>query len=142
MDIIYLDETGFVSSAHRLYGWSKIGERVYGQQDARSGVRTSLIGAYHKKKLIAPLLFEGCCNAALFELWLEEYLLPIIPKGSVLVLDNAAFHRKQSSVVLVEKAGCSLLFLPPYSPHLNPIEKLWANLKRFRRNHEYSSSKE
>ncbi len=73
-DIIYLDEIGFVSSAHRPYGWSKIGQRIYAEQDADAcnEVRTSLIGVYHNKKLIAPLLFEGCCNAALFDLWLEN----------------------------------------------------------------------
>ena len=56
------------------------------------------------------MLFEGCCNAGLFDMWLEEHLLPIVPKGSVLVLDNATFHRKEASALLVEKAGCYLLF--------------------------------
>lgn len=69
-----------------------------------------------------------------FNTWLEKELLPILSPGTLIILDNAAFHKSQSTMDIVEKAGCHLLFLPPYSPHLNPIEKLWANLKQAWRN--------
>jgi transposase len=65
-----------------------------------------------------------------FNQWLEHMLLPELSTGSVIVLDNASFDKSAQTRQLVEQAGCQLLYLPPYSPDLNPIEKLWANLKR------------
>lgn len=76
------------------------------------------------------MLFEGTCNIHIFNEWIKQFLLPILKKPSVIILDNATFHKARSTLQLVKEAGHRLLFLPPYSPHLNPIEKLWANIKR------------
>ena len=75
------------------------------------------------------MCFQVTCNTELFNAWLQKALLPSLPKGKVLILDNASFHRSEKTKQLVEEFGCKLLFLPPYSPDLNPIEKYWANLK-------------
>jgi isftu1 transposase len=80
-------------------------------------------------KIIAPLCYQGTCDANLFNLWLKDFLLPSLGPGYTLVMDNAAFHKSEDTRDLIEGAGCQLLFLPPYSPDLNPIEKCWANLK-------------
>ena len=64
-----------------------------------------------------------------FNYWLENCLLPTLGPGYTIVMDNAAFHKSEKTKILIEKARCNLLFLPPYSPDLNPIEKFWANLK-------------
>lgn len=90
----------------------------------------SLLGAYLNKKLIAPMLFNGTCNTSIFNEWLKHFLLPSLTKPSVIILDNATFHKARSTLKLIKEAGHRLLFLPPYSPHLNPIENLWANIKR------------
>jgi len=66
----------------------------------------------------------------LFEDWFENNLLPALPKGTVIVMDNASFHRKEQLSCLAQKRGCFLIFLPPYAPQLNPIEHFWAWLKR------------
>ena len=66
-----------------------------------------------------------------FEEWFEEVLLPLIPKGFTIIMDNARFHRKKRLFLLALAAGVKLLFLPPYSPDLNPIETAWANMKRW-----------
>jgi putative transposase len=119
-----------VASTHRTHGWARRGEKVHGLQSGQQRPRTSLIGGYREHKLIAPMLFEGTCNTAVFNRWLEHMLLPQLVMGSVIVLDNASFHKSAQTRQLVEQAGCQLLYLSPYSPDLNPIEKLWANLKR------------
>ena len=75
------------------------------------------------------MCFQGTCNTELFNTWLKQVLIPELKPGQVLILDNASFHKSEISRKLVEAAGCKLLFLPPYSPDLNPIEKYWANLK-------------
>jgi transposase len=127
--LVYLDETGFAPSTHRMHGWACRGKKVHGQQNGLKRPRTSLIGGYHEHKLIAPMLFEGTCNTGLFNRWLEQMLLPQLNAGSVIVLDNASFHKSEQTRQWVKQAGCQLLLLSPYSPDLNPIEKLWANFK-------------
>ena len=87
----------------------------------------SAIAAYNKSMgLVAPLTFLGSCNRGVVERWLEEVLLPHLKPGMVLVMDNASFHKGGRIRELVEAAGCQLLYLPPYSPDLNPIEQCWS----------------
>ena len=88
-----------------------------------------MIAALKDKKLLAPMCFEGTCDTQLFNLWLKQELLPNLAIGQVLILDNASFHKSSATRKLVESYGCSIVFLPPYSPDLNPIEKYWANMK-------------
>jgi transposase len=64
-----------------------------------------------------------------FNLWLETILLPSLPRGTTLIMDNAAFHKSLKTKELIEKSGCHLLFLPTYSPDLNPIEHWWHKIK-------------
>jgi transposase len=129
-DIVYIDETGFAPQAWRTHARAARGARVFGEKPSGKRPRTSLIGGYRQNRLIAPILFDGTCNTAFFNTWLEHHLLPELKEGSVIVLDNATFHKSREAWQLVKARGCKLLFLPPYSPHLNPIEKLWANIKR------------
>lgn len=84
-----------------------------------------------------PLLFEGYCNASLFNIWLAQPLLPSLLCASVIGMDNATFHETAQTrqLQLIEEAGCEILYLPPYSPNLNLIEKLWVNLKCRRQQH-------
>jgi len=76
------------------------------------------------------MCFEGTCDASLFNVWLKQMLIPNLIPGQVLILNNASFHKSVESQKLIEAAGCKILFLPPYSPDLNPIEKYWANMKK------------
>ena len=70
-------------------------------------------------------------DSRLFEFWFSSQLLPSLDKGTVIVMDNTSFHSKKRLIFAAQNAGCRLLFLPPYSPELNPIENFWAWLKRF-----------
>ena len=88
-----------------------------------------MIGAYWQRQFIAPMRFEGFCDTSVFLIWLEKVLSPCLKPGQVFVIDNASFHKSDKITQLLETATCSLLFLPTYSPDLNPIEYLWAHLK-------------
>ena len=117
---------------HRLYrehGRAPRGERIDQLVAGKRRERTSIIAASREKKLVAPLVFQDSCNTEVVDVYLEKVLLPALRPGSVIVLDNARFHQALSTQKLVEAAGCQLLFLPPYSPDLNPIEHLWAAFK-------------
>ena len=83
------------------------------------------------KDIIAPLIFHGTCNSELFIAWIQQHLLPSLTKGKVIIMDNASIHKSQKVRDLIENAGCKLIYLPPYSPELNPIETFWANMKRW-----------
>lgn len=101
-------------------------------RDEKSGkryARHSFVAAKCGKKILAPMTYKGTCNTKLFEIWVEKMLLPELKKGQTIIMDNAVFHKSERTKILIESAGCQLLFLPPYSPDLNPIEQFWAWFK-------------
>ena len=105
------------------------GKIVLGEISGKRFARQSVISALFQGKFLAPMCFEGTCDTSLFNAWLKQALIPNLIPGQVLILDNASFHKSAESQKMVEDAGCKILFLPPYSPDLNPIEKYWANMK-------------
>ena len=127
--VFYLDECGVDHRLYRECGRAPRGERIFQAVAGKRRERTSIIAASQQNKLIAPLVFQGSCTTEVVDAYFEQVLLPELPPGSVIVLDNARFHQSPTTQKLVAQAGCQLLFLPPYSPDLNPIEHLWAALK-------------
>jgi len=103
---------------------------VPGEISGKRFARQSLISALFEGKFFAPMCFEGTCDACLLNTWLKEVLIPNLIPGQVLILDHATFHKSRENQKLVEAVGCKILFLPHYSPDLNPIEKYWANMKQ------------
>lgn len=114
---------------YREHGRAPRGERIDQAVAGKRRERTSIIAASRQGKLVAPLVFQGGCNPEVVDIYFEKVLLPALPPGRVIVLDNARFHQSPTTQKLVAAAGCQLLFLPPYSPDLNPIEHLWAAFK-------------
>jgi transposase len=106
-----------------------MGSLVFGKISGKRFKRTSIVAAQCKGIIIAPLQYSGTMDSALFFAWFTTMLLPLLLPGSVIVMDNARFHCKSMLFPVAQKAGCRLLFLPPYSPDFNRIEFFWAWLK-------------
>ena len=119
---------------YREYGYALRGQKVFGRIRGQKYKRCSIVAGKMGNKIIAPFQYSGTMNGKLFNFWFSKMLLPSIDKGTVIVMDNAKFHSPKILIHLVEKAECKLIFLPPYSPEFNPIEKFWAWLKRYLRN--------
>lgn len=127
--LYYIDECGLDSYLYREYGYALRGTPVLATISGRKYKRLNIVAARNCGKTIAPMTYSGTTDCVLFEYWFEHAFLKSIPRFSVAVMDNAAFHRKKKLYVLAKNADCDLIFLPPYSPDLNPIENFWAWLK-------------
>lgn len=126
---VFVDESGIEDNACVLRGWSRKGERCFGIRTSPHRRRVNMIAGLSEKKLIAPFSFEGSCNGAVFETYLEEVLLKCLRAGQIVVLDNIRFHKSARVKSLIRSVGCRVLYLPPYSPDLNPIEHWWFKVK-------------
>jgi len=114
---------------------------VYGSVQGKKFERLNMVAAKCGDDIIGRHEYTCNMNSQLFELWFTEVLLKLIPAGSVIILDNASWHRRKVLTALAEAAGCRIIFLPPYSPDFNPIEQVWAILKIFIKNYiRYFSS--
>lgn len=131
-EFVDIDESGFEPTVTRRYAYARKGQRVYGQRSGHKRPRTSLLAARIDQTIVAPLLFEGTCNTPLFNAWLEHALCPLLTATQVVVMDNVPFHKSAKTTELITRTGASVLFLPPYSPDLNPIEHDFAALKKRR----------
>jgi transposase len=126
---VYVDEAGMDNREDYGYGWNLRGERFHALKSGRRQGRVNMIAALSQAQLIAPFTVEGACNRAVFEIWLETCLVPVLEPGQVVIMDNATFHKGGRIEQLLVEAGCQLLYLPPYSPDLNRIENCWSWLK-------------
>ena len=127
--IVYVDESGMNDNEFYPYAYSPIGQRYYEAHPGHYKRRVSMIGGLCGNQFQAPFMFEGHCNTTVFELYLEKVLVPTLSNGMTVIIDNASFHQSTRIRNLIEQAGCQLVFLPPYSPDLNPIEHYWHKLK-------------
>ena len=127
---MYVDECGIDKYLYREYAWAPRGERVVAEISGRKFRRVNIVAGICQGEWVAPLEYDGTTDSILFEFWFEYCLMPEVKHGSTIVLDNATFHRKSILPAIASRFGCEVLFLPPYSPDLNPIEHKWAWLKR------------
>ena len=128
--LVYVDEVGIEQCLYREYARAPKGKKVVTKISGRKFKRANIVAGICGGKWVSPLQYDCATDSALFEYWFEHCLLKEVEKGSIIILDNATFHRKSKLPALARKYDCEILFLPPYSPDLNPIEKRWAWLKQ------------
>ena len=129
MDIIFNDESGFAKNIIRLNGYSKKGSRCFSSINWNEKGRINAIAGLRGNKLIGIGLYQHSVDRVIFESWLKEFLLPELTKKSVIVFDNASFHKGGMIEKIITDAGHILEYLPTYSPDLNPIEHKWHEAK-------------
>lgn len=122
----------------RTHGYAIKGKRCYGKHEWGAKGRTNVIGALLGGVLLTVSLFQTTINTDVFNSWVTEDLIPRLPDKSVVVMDNASFHKGSAMKEALGEAGHDLLYLPPYSPDLNPIEHKWAPSKAHRRKKQCS----
>jgi transposase len=127
--LVFVDEMGANTSLHSHYAWSKRGERAYCSVPRNRGKNTTLLASISVEDMGPSMAIVGAVDAQAFEAYLEQVLLPYLRPGQVVVMDNLSAHKGERVKELIEGAGCELLYLPPYSPDLNPIEECFSKIK-------------
>ncbi len=117
----------------RRYGRAPRGERLRAAIPHGHWKTTTFVAGLRLKGIVAPLVFDGPINAQVFEAYVEQFLAPALRPGDIVVMDNLSSHKAPQIRPLIEAAHATLLYLPPYSPDFNPIEKMFSKLKAFLR---------
>jgi transposase len=128
-DLVFIDESGFSLSLYQHYGWAARKERLVEAVPFNRGKNLSVLGALGLQGMLSFRHKPGAMKREDVEAFLREDVLPSLLAGSVLVLDNARIHHGGRIRAIVEEAGCSVLYLPPYSPDFSPIELAWGWVK-------------
>lgn len=127
--LVFVDEMGTNTSLSPLYAWASRGERAYCSVPRNRGPNTTLLSSMSISGMGPPLAVEGPTNREVFETYVERLLAPTLRRGQVVVMDNLTAHKGERVKELIEQRGCKLLYLPPYSPDLNPIEEAFSKVK-------------
>jgi len=132
---VFLDESSAKTNMTRLYGRAPIGQRCYHATPHGHWKTTTMLSAIRSTGVIedASIVFNGPTDATVFRSYAERCLAPSLKAGDIVVMDNLASHKVEGVREAIDQAGASVWYLPPYSPDLNPIEKLWSKVKAWLR---------
>ena len=130
--LVFIDETGVTTAMTPAYARAPRGERAVDSAPA-SWESVTVTAAIGLEGVRAPLVFPGATNEAAFQTYVDRVLVPALHQGDVVVFDNLAAHLKPGVIAAIERAGASVLPLPPYSPDYTPIEEMFSKLKEFLR---------
>lgn len=117
----------------RLYGRAPAGQRVHEATPQSHWKVVTLMGALRVSGMVAPMTVEAATDGEIFLAYVEHFLCPVLQPEDVVVMDNLSAHKIDGIRQLIEGTGAKLLYLPPYSPDLNPIEKAWSKIKQILR---------
>jgi transposase len=127
--LVFVDETWASTNMARTYGRCPVGQRLVMAVPHGHWQTTTFVAALRCDGLTTPTVVDGAMTGDLFVAYVEQQSVPVLRPGDVVVMDNLACHKRPAVRRAIEKAGCELRLLPPYSPDLNPIEKAFAKLK-------------
>lgn len=131
--LVFIDETWVKTNMAPLRGWGPRGQRLKAYAPYGHWKTLTFIAALRHDRIDAPFVIDGPINGEMFLLYVEKVLAPTLSKGDVVVLDNLGSHKGKAARAAVRARGAHLIFLPPYSPDLNPIEQVFAKLKHLMR---------
>lgn len=129
----FLDEAGSNLAMTRLYGRAKRGERVFDSVPHNYGENITMLACLSEAGLSAPMTVEGAVDGLVFLAYVEQVLAPTLAAGEVVIMDNLGAHKVKGIREAIEARGARVIYLPPYSPDLNPIEKCWSKIKTYLR---------
>jgi transposase len=132
--LIFLDETSVKTNMDRTHGRAPVGERLVACVPHGHRKTSSFIGCLSEEGMIAPYVLDGAINAELFAAYVEQVLVPTLRPADIVIMDNLPVHKVPAVRRAIEAASAQLLFLPPYSPDLNPIEMVFSQMKAKLRN--------
>jgi transposase len=134
--LLFVDEMGTNTSLSPVYAWAPKGQRARWSVPRNRGANTTVLSSMSVEGMGPSLTVEGSTTSAVFEAYVEQVLAPTLRRGQVVVLDNLSAHKGERIRELIEGRGCELLYLPSYSPDLNPIEEAFSKIKRLVRKAE------
>jgi transposase len=127
--LIFLDESSAKTNLTRLRGRAQRGQRVQGCAPHGHWHSTTIIGAMRLDGTTACLAIEGATDTEIFRAYVQAILVPFLQPGDLVVMDNLAPHKSEPTLALIRERGADVIFLPAYSPDLNPIEQMWSKVK-------------
>jgi transposase len=127
--LVFIDETWVKTNMTPIRGWARRGERLIARAPFGKWRTLTFLAALRVDRIDAPLLLDGPINGIKFRAYVEQALLPTLASGDVVIIDNLGSHKSNAIAQAIASVGARLLFLPPYSPDLNPIEQLFSKLK-------------
>jgi transposase len=127
--LVFLDETWATTNMARRYGRAPRGERVIASVPHGHWKTSTFVAGLRQDAITAPLVIDGAMNGETFRAYIEQFLAPTLAHGDIVIMDNLSSHKVTGVREAIEARGASLIYLPPYSPDLNPIEQAFAKLK-------------
>lgn len=127
--LVFIDETWAKTNMTRTHGWCRRGERLKAKVPHGHWKTLTFLAALRHDRIDAPAVFDGPINGVRFLAYVEQFLVPTLRPGDIVVLDNLGSHKGPAVRQAIRSAGAKVFFLPPYSPDLNPIEQVFAKLK-------------
>lgn len=131
--LVFLDESGVNTDMTRLYARAPGGERAVDAIPLNTGVSTTILSSVRMDGELVFTAFPGAVNSERFKAYLEEYLIRTLRPGDIVIMDNLRTHKVSGVSEIIESVGAAVLYLPPYSPDLNPIEQMWSKIKSYLR---------
>jgi len=129
----FLDEAGSNIAMTRLYGRAAPGERVVDSAPQNYGENITMLATLSLSGISAPMTVAGAVDGVVFRTYVEAVLAPTLAEGDIVIMDNLGAHKVKGIRQLIEARGAKVIYLPPYSPDLNPIEKCWSKIKTYLR---------